>query len=229
MMTAVNIGDMLDLLEITYGKKVIYAESTREKIISLWGTMFSDDDPAEVAIAVKDCIATLQYAPKIADIKTRIAKQKMSKQMTEMEAWQTVARAIESAVGYNESLEAFRNLPPTIQKLIGSYKTLRDWRSIEKAQLNTVVMSGFVRSYREEMQKQYQYYTLPADIQKQSQHLIEAPNLELPAPKVEKTMDEAEEEQDLDAIEYRRKYLIPEYKQYWPEHYANLVEKGVCG
>lgn len=229
MMTEANIGDMLALLEITYGKKTVYAESTKEKIISLWLTMFAEDDPAEVAIAVKDCISSLQFPPKIADIKTRIAKQRMSKQMTEMEAWQTVVRAIENATGYNETLEAFRGLPPMIQKLVGSYKTLRDWRSVEKAQLNTVVMSAFVRSYREELQKQYRYYTLPGDIQKQSQHLIEAPNFELPAPKVEKTMNEAEAEQDLDAIEYRRKYLIPEYKQYWPEHYANLVEKGVCG
>ena len=229
MMTIINIGEMLTLLENAYGKKLVYETTTKDNTITLWESMFQEDDPAEVAVAVKDCIATLKFPPKIADIKQRIAKQKMAKQMTEMEAWQTVTKAVEDAGGYNESLEAFKGLTPILQKMVGSYKTLREWRAIDRAQFNTVVMSAFLRSYREELQKQYEYHTLPADIRKQSEYLIETPQYELPEPKVEKTMDEMEDEMDRDAAAYRRKYLIPEYKEYWPDHYANLVEKGICG
>ena len=59
MMTITDIGTMLQLLEANYGSGM-YKDTNRENVLNLWTVMFEDDDPKEVAYAVKDCIATLQ-------------------------------------------------------------------------------------------------------------------------------------------------------------------------
>ena len=103
MMTITDISELLNLLEIAYGKKNLYSESSKDNILKLWEVMFRDDDPVEVANAVKDCIATLQVPPKIADLKSRIAKQRTAGQMTEMEAWQMICQSIEKSYGRDDA------------------------------------------------------------------------------------------------------------------------------
>jgi len=230
MMTAADIGEMLDLLEGNYGKK-FSEEYDRAKVLNLWKVMFKDDDPVEVAIAVKDCIATLQFPPKVADIKARVSKQRMSGQMTEMEAWSKVVDAINRAYGKEDADKQFFQLPAILQKVVGTPSQLRGWRSVDEAQLQTVVMSAVLKSYRELVQREATYHALPTDIQRQEEWRLSKPVMDaLPEPKRERTFDEMEAEMDRDAQEYRRKYLLPELKEYFPKNYARILEKlNECG
>lgn len=230
MMTATDIGEMLDLLEGNYGKK-FSEEYDRGKVLNLWKVMFRDDNPVEVAIAVKDCIATLQFPPKVADIKARVAKQRMSGQMTEMEAWAKVVEAINRSYGKEDADKQFFQLPAILQKVVGTPSQLRGWRSVDEAQLQTVVMSAFLKSYRELVQREATYHALPPDIQQQEEWRLSKPVMDaLPEPKRERTFDEMEAEMDRDAQEYRRKYLLPELKEYFPKNYARIMEKlNECG
>ena len=226
MMTIENIGEMLTLLESAYGKSKVYADAPKEKVLVLWETMFKDDDPAEVAIAVKDCIATLQFPPKIADIKSRIAKQRIAGQMTEMEAWARVVDAINHAYGKEDADKQFFQLPAILQKVVGSPSQLRGWRSVDEAQLQTVVMSAFLKSYRELAQREATFHALPPDIQQQNDWMVAKPVMDaLPTPKHERTFEEMEDEDERKTREYREKYLLPELKQYFPKNYANIMEK----
>ena len=230
MITTENIGQMLELLEGNYGQK-FYEGTDRKKVVNLWKVMFQDDDPAEVAIAVKDCIATLQFPPKVADIKARIAKQRMSGQMTEMEAWSRTVDAINHSYGKEDADKQFFHLPAILQKVVGTPAQLRGWRSVDEAQLQTVVMSAFLKSYRELSQREATYHALPTDLQKQEEWMIAKPVMDaLPEPKLEKSFDEMEEDDDRAAREYREKYLLPELKEYFPKNYANIMEKlRECG
>ena len=230
MITTENIGQMLELLEGNYGQK-FYEGTDRKKVVNLWKVMFQDDDPAEVAIAVKDCIATLQFPPKVADIKARIAKQRMSGQMTEMEAWSRTVDAINHSYGKEDADKQFFQLPAILQKVVGTPAQLRGWRSVDEAQLQTVVMSAFLKSYRELSQREATYHALPTDLQKQEEWMIAKPVMDaLPEPKLEKSFDEMEEDDDRAAREYREKYLLPELKEYFPKNYANIMEKlRECG
>ena len=225
-MTIQNIGEMLTLLEAAYGKNKVYAETTKDKILVLWETMFKDDDPAEVAVAVKDCIATLQFPPRVADIKTRIAKQRMAGKMTEMEAWSKIVNAIEHSYGKEDADKQFYQLPAILQRAVGDPKMLRSWRLLDTVQLQAVVMSAVVKSYRELLQGEMTFHSLPADIQQQAEWQIAKPVMEaLPEPKREQTLEEMEDEMDRSAREYREKYLLPELKEFLPQHYANIMEK----
>ena len=232
MITGDDINTIMDLLVSAYGEKAYPLDDPNQmaKMSNLWTVMFEDDSPADVLKAVKNCIATLQFPPKIADIKQRIAKAKLSGQMTDTEAWQMVTKAIEDATGYNDAIEAFSKLPPILQKLVAEPKQLRNWRTIEPKQLETVVMSTFVRSYRELAQREFEYNTLPADIQEQSGWMVEEPVAELPAPKPDRTFSALNENQMLSEIEkqeweYRINYLLPEVKHFYPDRYYRLLEE----
>ena len=186
MITDSDMEMILDLLISAYGEKAYPLDDPRKmlKVKNLWAVMFADDDPKEVLTAVKDCIATLQFPPKIADIKTRIAQIKLSGQLTEMEVWQMVRRAVEDANSYDKAKQIYNALPPIIQRTVGSVSQLRVWRAVSDEQFETVIMSAVCRTYRQLATREAGYHALPADVQQAESWRIEKPEQpELPAPK----------------------------------------------
>ena len=186
MLTNENIGEMIDLLESNYGEKAFPQEPEKlAKTVRLWKVMFQDDDPREVLIAVKDCIATLTFPPKIADIKSRIAQNKLTGQLTETEVWQLIRKAVDDSTSFAEAKVQFEHLPKIVQGVAGSPQQLRAWRKVEDDQFETVIMSMCSRTYRTLAQREAGYHALPNDIQKMEQWRIDgAPKPDaLPAPK----------------------------------------------
>lgn len=188
MMTVKDIGSMLQLLEAAYGN-VLYRDANRENVLHLWSVMFADDDPAEVGVAVKDCIATLQFPPKIADIKTRIANNRMAGQMTEMEVWAIIRDAVERSTSRDDAVKIFGQMPKIVQRTVGSASQLRAWRAVEDEQFETVIASNCQRSYRVLAQREAGYHALPPDIQQAESWRLEKPKqAELPEPEKPKKL-----------------------------------------
>ena len=188
MMTIKDIGEMLQLLEANYGS-AFWKDTNRDNVVKLWSVMFADDDPSEVGIAVKDCIATLQFPPKIADIKSRIANNRMAGQMTEMEAWSVIRDAVERATSRQEAEKIFSQMPKILQRTVGSASQLRGWRVVDDANFETVVASNCQRTYRMLAQREAGYHALPTDIQQAEAWRIEKPTqAELPAPEAPKKL-----------------------------------------
>ena len=226
MINRENIGEIFNLLSANYGEKMFPDDQKKmANVVNLWQVMFADDDPAEVLVAVKDCIATLQFPPKIADIKSRISQNRTG-QMTEMDAWSKIVEAINRSYSKDDANKEFFQLPAILQRIVGSPSQLQSWRLVEVAQLHTVVMSAVLRSYRELVLSEETYHALPADMQKHEEWRLSKPVMDsLPEPKREQTLDEMEDEMDRAAREYREKYLMPELKEYLPKHYTNIMEK----
>ena len=191
MITKANIRDMMNLLLAAYGDKAFPTDNPEKmaQVFNLWTVMFETDEPMEVATAVKDCIATLQFPPKIADIKSRIAQNRMAGQLTEMEAWTIISNAVERSNSREEAQRIFDSLPKIIQRTVGSASKLRAWRSVEDEQFETVIASNCMRSYRTLAQREAGYYALPADMQKEESWRLDShqPSLALsePKPKIE--------------------------------------------
>lgn len=182
MMTTKDIAALLTLLEANYGT-ALYRDTNRENVVKLWTVMFEADDPKEVGIAVKDCIATLQFPPKIADIKSRIANNRLAGQMTEMEAWAMIRDAVERSTSRDEAEKIFGQMPKIIQRTVGSASQLRGWRVVEDDQFETVIASNCQRTYRTLAQREAGYHALPPDIQQAESWRLEKPKqAELPAP-----------------------------------------------
>ena len=185
MMTSDDINTIMDLLIAAYGEKSYPIDDPKKmaKISNLWSVMFADDNPAEVLIAVKDCIATLQFLPKIADIKQRISANRLAGQMTEMEAWAIIRDAVERSTSREEAQKIYDRLPKIIQRTVGSASQLRGWRIVDDDQFETVVASNCMRTYKMLAQREAGYHALPTDIQQEEQWRIEKPKqAELPEP-----------------------------------------------
>jgi len=166
MMTKSDIAQVMDLLTAAYGDKAFSQDpSQMQKVVNLWSVMFADDDPAEVLIAVKNCISTLQFPPKIADIKHRIAENRMAGQLTEMEAWALIRKAVEDSYSRSEAVTQFERLPKILQRVVGSASQLRAWRTVDDSDFETVTASNCMRTYRTLAQREAGYYALPADMQ----------------------------------------------------------------
>ena len=111
---------------------------------------FRNDDKNLVMAAVEAFIATdiKGFAPSIGAIKDKMATIKAAGngELTELEAWGLVMRALENS-GYNYAQE-FAKLPPVVQRCIGEPLQLHYWALMDIDTVNSVVASNFQRSYR---------------------------------------------------------------------------------
>ena len=138
-----------------------YKDLSKEELnaaVNLWATMFADDPAYIVTEAVKSLMCTLKYPPTIADVKEKIAMITQPPTMTEMEAWQKVRRAI----SYYDADETFAQLPPILQKIVGSPSVLRQWAQMEAEIVDSVIQSNFMRSYKARVAHEKEYAMLPA-------------------------------------------------------------------
>lgn len=126
--------------------------------------MFEDEDVFMVANAVKAHIATDEkgFPPVIGQIKNKIQSLSQKNIMTEFEAWEKVKRAVGNSL-YN-SYEEYNKLPENIQKLVGSPLTLSQWAMLDVSELDTVVQSNFMRSYRAQTEHEKNTQALPKSV-----------------------------------------------------------------
>lgn len=196
-MTIDEMAEIMDVLEIAY--PAFYArqdESAKLKAMELWATMFADEPAQMVAMAVKAFIAsdTKGFPPGIGQIKTIIGKMTMPKEleMTELEAWTKVRRAIRGAsmadwsrklgpdgIGPPSAVVAFEALPEMLQRLVGDPMQLAQWEELPDDEINTVIQSNFMRSWRASVAHEKEMLALPADIRNNMQTLAEGMSVPL--------------------------------------------------
>ncbi len=127
------------------------SEGDFKNVVSLWHEMFKDNDINIVAAAVKALIATdaKGFPPAIGQVKEKIYQLTNAQaDMTEEEAWQRVRKAC----SYYSSVKEFNLLPEMLQKLVGSPNRLKEWAIVPLDELETVVKSNFIRSYRAKLE-----------------------------------------------------------------------------
>lgn len=164
-MTRDDTIDLLTILKAAYPN--FYRDMTRkdaDHVISLWSEMFKDDPVELVALAVKRHIATdtKGFPPHIGAIKDAIVKIQQPQDMTEIEAWNIVRKAIRS---YSwDAKEQFDKLPPVLQRLVGSPNQLVEWGQMDAETVSSVVASNFQRSYKARAAHEREFLALPAEV-----------------------------------------------------------------
>ncbi len=157
-MTRQEALTVMAMLKTAY--PLFYKDLSKEDInaaVNLWATMFSEESIQVVTEAIKALMCTLKYPPTIADVKEKIALIMQPPAMTEMEAWQIVRKAI----SYYNAEENFINLPPEIQKVVGSPNMLREWAQMDADTVNSVIQSNFMRSFRAKVAQEKEQSMLP--------------------------------------------------------------------
>lgn len=135
-----------------------------ESTIALWTDMFTDEPFPLVAMAVKALIAsdTKGFPPVIGQVKAQIGKIMSPNEMTELEAWAIVSKALKNST-YGAD-EEFRKLPPVIQHLVGSPSQLRSWAAMDADTVESVIGSNFQRSYKARAASEREYLALPGQV-----------------------------------------------------------------
>ena len=164
-MTREDTLDLLSVLKAAYPN--FYRDMTRkdaEHVIALWSDMFKDEPAELVALAVKAHIATDKkgFPPHIGAIKDAIVKIQQPGEMTELEAWGLVQKALRN--GYYGAQEEFDKLPPVVQRLVGSPNQLREWSQMDTETVSSVVASNFQRSYKARAAHEREFLALPTEV-----------------------------------------------------------------
>lgn len=95
---------------------------------------------------------TTGFAPSVSQLIASAYAPKKSNQLSEGEAWALVKRAIQDG-GYHAE-ERFNELPPSVQKAVGSPNMIHQWSQTESAEVNTVIMSNFQRAYKTVLERE---------------------------------------------------------------------------
>jgi hypothetical protein len=135
-----------------------YRNMTKEdatNAINLWATMFAEEPAQIVTEAVKSLMCSLKFPPTIADVKEKIELLTQPEQLTEMEAWNLVKKAMNTS----DFVKSFQELPPIIRRIVGSASQLKEWAYTEGDM--SVISSNFMRSYRARVAHERELVRLP--------------------------------------------------------------------
>ena len=129
--------------------------------VALWATLFRDDTFELVSAAVKTFIVSDEkgFPPHIGAIKAAIAKLTQPDALTEAEAWNIVRGKMSCYATHSD----FLNLPPVIQRAVGSASQLCQWAMLDMESL-PVIMSNFMRSYRTAVTEHRERERIPKDV-----------------------------------------------------------------
>lgn len=130
----------------------------------MWQDMFADDDGKLVYAAVKAFIAsdTKGFPPSVGQIREKLVKLQNPDMLSENEAWSLVLRAIRNSAYH--AVEEYAKLPPDIQRVVHHPSMLKAWAMSSEDDVQTVVASNFMRSYRARAQSAREYLAMPREI-----------------------------------------------------------------
>ena len=134
--------------------------------IDTWDFLLEEYTYQEISLALKAYIATSTsgFAPSIGQLIEKVRSISCGAELSEMEAWALVSRAIQN--GQNGAEEEFAKLPEIVQKAVGSPSLLRQWATTDERSIENVVQSNFMRTYRAELSRKREVQTMPKDVLK---------------------------------------------------------------
>lgn len=132
--------------------------------VDTWYTMLKDMDYNVVQMGLRAYITsdTSGFAPSIGQLINTIYLTQNPQELNEMEAWSLVSKALRN--GYYGAVEEFDNLPPLVQKAVGSPDNLRNWALTDSKSIENVVQSNFMRTYRTVVNRENEIKKMLADV-----------------------------------------------------------------
>jgi len=154
---------IMAVLKVAY-PRYYHGQTTDEakQAIKLWDSMLKDYTYDLVSKAVKALISIEKFPPAVADVVEKINLITVEPQMSEIEAWGLVKKAMHNSAYHSES--EFESLPESIRAAIGNHGVLREWAIAEEEGSETVIASNFMRSYRVKLKQTKELKALPSDV-----------------------------------------------------------------
>ena len=148
-----------------------------EMLTNLWTMQFKEYEYELVMGAINTIIASdlTQFMPTIARVKQVCSELCSTNQISEYEAWNSVKQALSNSI-YNAKDE-FEKLPEICKEIVGNARQLREWCLLDTNELDTVVHSNFLKSFRSLSEHQRQQNLIPLTVKEKL--MLESPKKEL--------------------------------------------------
>ena len=152
-MTREETKELLMMIKAIYPNFSIKPEEMTATL-NAWHLMLQEYPADVIGAALQIYVKTNNtgFAPSVSQIIGCMHKPSEIEQLSEGEAWALVKEAIRD--GNYGSEERFNELPPLVQKAVGTPNMIHYWASCDADDVNTVIMSNFQRTYRAVLSKQ---------------------------------------------------------------------------
>ena len=157
--------ETVNIIRIMVDSYPNYKPNNISETVDVWNMMLSEYTYEQISIALKAYILsdTSGFAPSIGQLVGKIQSITQPQELSEMEAWALVSKAIRNS-SYN-SVEEFAKLPPLVQKAVGLPDQLRTW-ALDENYNEQVVSSNFIKCYRNELERNQGLDKMTAAIKK---------------------------------------------------------------
>ena len=144
-MSREEIQDLLISIQSLYPN---WKPENKTATVNAWHWALEEYPAPAVKAALQMYVKTNNtgFAPSVSQIINGIYKPMEKDTLSEGEAWSLVKRAIKD--GNYHAEERYNELPPLVQKAVGSPNMIHQWAGTDSDEVNTVIMSNFQRSYR---------------------------------------------------------------------------------
>lgn len=161
-MTKAEVAKVMTVLQVVYPRYYAgQSEEEKRQAVSLWHMMLEEHPYELVQQAVKSVIATNKFPPTVAEVIEKIGLLKSSGGMTELEAWGYISKAIRAST--YRAQEEWEKLPAELQRIV-SPDLLRSWAMVEGDNVETVLQSNFLRTFRAAQERQKTYDAVPREV-----------------------------------------------------------------
>ena len=135
-------------------------KSDVQAMVNLWTTILGEFEYELVSNAVTALVCINTYPPSIAEIKKQLHSfLSKDSDLTEMEAWNLVKKALSNS-SYNSETE-YQKLPDIVKKCVGSPSMLKEWCIMPIDQVQSVIQSNFMRTFRAKKEVEAKQQLLP--------------------------------------------------------------------
>lgn len=135
-----------------------------DSAVEVWTDMLSGYTYEQISMALRVYIQTdtSGFAPSIGQLIDKVRNVTDAEELTEMEAWSLVSKALRN--GYYGAEKEFEKLPLLVQKAVGEPSQLRNWSQTSMESVENVIQSNFMRTYRAVVRQEKEMKKMPQDI-----------------------------------------------------------------
>lgn len=175
-MTREEVAKLIYVVKATYPRVFArYTDAETRNLIIAWHMVLEHYNYAEASQGLKVCLIndTSGFPPSPGQVIDGIqkAKKPAESDMTELEAWALVRKAIGRAGYYSE--EEFNKLPPLVRKAVGAPGNLKEWAMMDADTVESVGQSHFIRNFRTVANRVREEAKLPEQMRPFTKAIIE--------------------------------------------------------
>lgn len=161
-MTEKEVKQLLAMTQAVYPN---YNPPDKMAAVNAWLLCLGEYDKDIVMAAFKTYMTTNAsgFAPAPGQLIEILQNLTQPQELNELEAWSLVRKALSDS-SYN-SVERFQELPPIVQKAVGTPQQLKIWACDSEFNEN-VVSSNFIKTYRTEVKRATELNKMPENVRK---------------------------------------------------------------